>query len=42
MKDSNLKDCWEETEDFQAWKAEVEDLRERLKKSTDRTNRESQ
>ena len=32
MKDSNLKDCWEETDDFQAWKAEVEDLRTRLKR----------
>ena len=32
MKDSNLKECWEETDDFQAWKAEVEDLRTRLKR----------
>jgi hypothetical protein len=33
IKDSNLKECWEETDDFQAWKAEVEDLRTRLKRS---------
>lgn len=32
MKESNLKDCWEETDDFQAWKTEVEDLRTRLKR----------
>lgn len=32
MKDSNLRDCWQETEDFQAWKTEVEDLRTRLKR----------
>jgi Domain of unknown function (DUF4259) len=32
IKDSNLKECWEETDDFQAWKAEVEDLRTRLKR----------
>ena len=30
MKASNLKDGWEETDDFQAWKAEVEDLCARL------------
>jgi hypothetical protein len=32
MQESNLKECWEETDDFQAWKAEVEDLRTRLKR----------
>jgi len=32
MNESNLKECWEETEDFQSWKAEVEDLRTRLKR----------
>ena len=32
MKESNLKDCWEETEDFQSWRTEVEDLRKRLAK----------
>lgn len=31
MKESNLKECWEETDDFQAWKAVVDDLRTRLK-----------
>lgn len=30
MANSNLKDCWQETEDFEAWKAEVADLRSRL------------
>ena len=33
MNASNLKECWEETDDFQAWKDEVEDLRTRLKRS---------
>lgn len=32
MTDSNLKECWEETDDFQAWTSEVEDLRTRLKR----------
>ena len=29
-KDSNLKDCWEETDDFVAWKAGVQALHSRL------------
>lgn len=32
MAESNLKDCWEETEDFENWKATVQDLRKRLTK----------
>ena len=32
MQESNLKECWEETDDFHAWKTEVEDLRTRLKR----------
>ena len=30
MKDSNLKECWEETDEFEAWKAGVADLQQRL------------
>ncbi|MEM8954233.1 MAG: DUF4259 domain-containing protein [Verrucomicrobiota bacterium] len=29
---SNLKDCWEETDDFESWNATVQDLRERLER----------
>ncbi len=32
MAESNLKDCWEGTEDFENWKATVDDLCERLRK----------
>lgn len=32
MENSNLKDCWEETDDFTSWRAEVDDLRSRLLK----------
>ncbi|MBC2602102.1 DUF4259 domain-containing protein [Puniceicoccus vermicola] len=30
LANSNLKDCWEESDDFERWKTTVEDLRERL------------
>lgn len=30
MANSNLKDCWEETDEFESWKATVQDLRKRL------------
>lgn len=32
MANSNLMDCWEETDEFESWKATVQDLRERLTK----------
>jgi hypothetical protein len=30
MANSNLKSCWEETDDFENWKATVQDIRKRL------------
>ena len=32
LANSNLKDCWEESDDFENWKATVQDLRKRLTK----------
>ena len=30
LSSSNLKDCWEETDEYESWKATVEDIRKRL------------
>lgn len=30
LESSNLKDCWEETDEYSSWKSTVEDIRHRL------------